>query len=339
MRFFRLLACLLFFLPCLNASARPVVSASGAGFRVVTLIDPVSKGAMDAAVFYPVARPTTATPIGPFLIDAQAGAEPAPGRHPLILLSHGSGGNRWGHHDLAEQLARNGYLVAAIEHPGDNYHDQSGVGTDRVLLGRPLQLSALLDTLLRDRLWASLIDARKVGVAGFSAGGYSALLLGGARPDFSLLAAYCHRHPSDTQLCHRASPMIPSLERWGRTADPRVRAAFLMAPLAIPFDQQGLAKVSLPVFIYLAASDHILFPSENGFHIRPLLPNLVELKSIPRADHYLFMAPCSPALMADAHEICSDAPGVDRIAWHARINADAVAFFGKTLEWNVPTLP
>ncbi|WP_036665696.1 alpha/beta hydrolase family protein [Paludibacterium yongneupense] len=325
---------LLLYLPLGEAMAQ---QAPGVGFRVITLVDPVSKGAMDAVVFYPSVQATTSpTPIGPFEIDAGAGAVPMPGRHPLVLISHGSGGNRWGHHDLAEQLARNGYIVAAIEHPGDNYHDQSGVGTDRVLLGRAPQLSALIDALLRDRQWSALIDPRKIGVAGFSAGGYSALLLAGGRPNFALLASYCHRHPSDAMFCHHAAPMISSLDRWGATADARVKAIFIMAPLSMIFDAHGLAPVTLPVLIYLASSDHILFPSENGFHIRPYLSHLVALKTIPRADHYLFMAPCSPALLATAREICTDPPGVDRVAWHVRIDADAVAFFNQVLGWGEP---
>lgn len=59
-------------------------------------------------------------------------------------------GSRYGHHDLAVALARAGYVVCALEHPGDNYADQSGVGTERVLLGRAWQVSAAIDALLED---------------------------------------------------------------------------------------------------------------------------------------------------------------------------------------------
>jgi len=37
-----------------------------------------------------------------------------------VIISHGHAGSRFGHHDLAEQLARAGYVVAAVEHAGDS---------------------------------------------------------------------------------------------------------------------------------------------------------------------------------------------------------------------------
>lgn len=53
------------------------------------------------------------------LIEANAttDAEPAPGKHPLVLLSHGWTGFRGLQVDLAEELASHGYVVAALDHP------------------------------------------------------------------------------------------------------------------------------------------------------------------------------------------------------------------------------
>ena len=39
---------------------------------------------------------------------------------PLIVISHGQDGWFGGHHDTAEALADAGFVVAAINHPGDN---------------------------------------------------------------------------------------------------------------------------------------------------------------------------------------------------------------------------
>ena len=50
------------------------------------------------------------------------------GKHPLILLSHDSAGSRFSLHELASELARNGFVVLAFTHPGDN------VATDAVLV-------------------------------------------------------------------------------------------------------------------------------------------------------------------------------------------------------------
>jgi len=51
----------------------------------------------------------------------------------------------------------------------------------------------------------------------------------------------------------------------------------------------------------------------------------------PKADHWVFIPPCTPELAEAVPDICADPPGVDRAAAHARINADALAFFRKTL--------
>ena len=49
--------------------------------------------------------------------NATADAAPAPGEHPLVVLSHGWTGFRGLQVDLAEELASHGYVVAAIDHP------------------------------------------------------------------------------------------------------------------------------------------------------------------------------------------------------------------------------
>jgi predicted dienelactone hydrolase len=52
---------------------------------------------------------------------------------------------------------------------------------------------------------------------------------------------------------------------------------------------------------------------------------------IEGAGHYVFLAPCSEALRAAVPEICSDPPGIDRAVIHARLNAEMVDFFRRTL--------
>ncbi|HET7565832.1 MAG TPA: hypothetical protein VFJ96_12605, partial [Gemmatimonadaceae bacterium] len=58
-----------------------------------------------------------------------------------------------------------------------------------------------------------------------------------------------------------------SLTQWGPTADPRVKAAFVMAPLSLVFDSAGAAKIDRPVFLYYAEKDRVLLPSENALHL------------------------------------------------------------------------
>jgi predicted dienelactone hydrolase len=52
---------------------------------------------------------------------------------------------------------------------------------------------------------------------------------------------------------------------------------------------------------------------------------------VPQADHWVFLSPCSAQLAKELKTICGDPPGVDRAKVHAQIDADALAFFRKTL--------
>ncbi|HEX5439192.1 MAG TPA: hypothetical protein VFW98_18710 [Gemmatimonadaceae bacterium] len=323
-------------------------AATGVGFHAIRIHDPVSDSTMPGYVFYPSAQ-TGSTWVGPYHVAAITDAPAIPGARPLVVISHGHGGSDLGHHDLATYLAGHGFIAATLEHSGDNFHDTSGNGHARVLVGRPIQLSATISALLADPHWKELIDAHRIGVAGFSAGGYTSLLLVGAVPRFDRFIGYCHRHPEDTETCglvkqlaerqratgesvaEYAAALQDSLSQWGRTADPRVKAAFVMAPLSLVFDRAGAASIDRPVFLYYAENDHVLLPSENALHLKPLIRTLAGVKMVPRAGHYVFLAPCSAALAKDIHDLCTDPPGVDRTAVHARIDADAVAFFRKAL--------
>ena len=77
------------------------------------------------ALYYPTMAAPRAVAMGPFSVNAAIGGKPVDKVKALILLSHGIGGSELGHSALAQALARNGYLVAALRHPGDNWQDRS----------------------------------------------------------------------------------------------------------------------------------------------------------------------------------------------------------------------
>lgn len=112
--------------------------ADGVGLGTLDTREPVTGTHVPGAVFYPSheAKADASADIGPYTLQAQRDAAPADGKFPLIVLSHGHLGSMYGHHDLAAELARHGYIVAAPQHTGDSYDDASGAGTDRALLGR-----------------------------------------------------------------------------------------------------------------------------------------------------------------------------------------------------------
>jgi len=309
--------------------------AQPVGLRVLEVKEPITDTIVPVAVMYPSsdAKPYAETQQGPYSLAAQRGAAIAAGKHPLILLSHGSGGSMFGHHDLAASLARHGYVVAMPEHAGDSFRDRSGFATDRVLLGRAWQASAVISAVLVDAQFMQHIDATRIGAAGFSAGGYTALLLLGAKPDFSRFRPFCEKYPKTPEICdHTTRTIRITLPDPPPTADARIRAGFAMAPLSLILDADGLKDVRSPVFLYTGAKDPVLIPAENANRISKLLPNLYRYREVEGAGHYVFLAPCSAELALEAPSICTDPRGVDRAAIHRQIAEDAVKFFDGTLK-------
>jgi predicted dienelactone hydrolase len=341
-----LLAFALLALPA-GGSAQTV---TGVGFQPIRIRDPVNGGTMPGYVFYPSTQPSKITRIGPYELHAVRDAPAISGPKPLVLISHGHGGSDLGHHDLAVYLAGHGFIAATLEHPKDNFRDASGDGHPEVEIGRPIQVKATISTLLDDARWKTLIDPQRIGVAGFSNGGYTALLLVGAVPRFTRFLEYCAAHPSDPNMCgnlgafkaeaarrgqtpeQMLATMQSEFHRWGDPHDSRVKAAFAMAPMSLVFDNAGLASIHRPVFLYYAQDDQVLKPKYNVLHVAPLMKTLVGIRMIPKAGHYVFLSPCSLQLTREAPGICNDPPGVDRAAVHRQIDADALAFFRRTLK-------
>lgn len=315
-----------------TAHRAPVrTTAAPLGVRTFTTPDPLTGAPLALAAIYPAARPGPPAALGPYAVAASLDAPLAAGRWPLVVISHGHAGSLWGHHDLAEALARAGYLVALVEHAGDSWHDDSGARSDRVMYGRAYQVSAAIDRVLADPALAPHVDARRIGVAGFSAGGYTALAIVGAAPDLARIPAYCARHPSDPEICGGPGRTELTAAQRRPLHDPRVSAAFVMAPFAVPFGPASFRAVRAPIFLAWSDRDAQLLPAENALAIRPALTTLAGQRELRGAGHFVFLAPCTPALAARIADLCRDAPGIDRAAIHAQLAADAIAFFAASL--------
>lgn len=321
-------------------------AVTGVGFAPIMVHDPVNGGTMPGYVFYPSAQAKGVTWVGPYELHATRDAPPIAGTKPLVVIAHGHKGSDLGHHDLAVYLASHGFVAATLEFPRDNFHDWSGTGTPAVLDGRPIQVKATISMLLGDPHWKVLIDPKRIGVAGFSAGGYTALMVVGAVPRFHRFVGYCKRYPRDAEICGplkrlrsagtaktALAALQSDLDKWGNPDDPRVKSVFVMAPFSLLFDKTGLVRINRPVFLYYGQDDHVLIPKYNVLYIAPLIKTLVGVRMIPKAGHYVFLSPCSVKLAKEVPvKLCKDPPGVNRVAVHRQINAGALAFFRKTLD-------
>ncbi|MBI3497781.1 MAG: hypothetical protein HY058_10810 [Proteobacteria bacterium] len=318
-----------------SAAAPPPAGADGyaAGLAFLTLIDPVEGGKMPVVAAYPVADSAGVTVLGPYRIDAAQDAAPAEGRFPLIVVSHGTGGDVLGHHDSLTALARAGFIAATVQHPRDNYRDDSGFGTDLQTIGRPHHIVALIDGVIADARLGPRIDPTRIGMVGHSAGGYTTIVVIGGRPNFALRADYMKANPDDPLM--RRAQAVGGVQRrpdLALIADPRVKAAIVMAPaLGFVFDAAGLASIKVPLRIYQAQADEVLPGQWNAERLGRLMPNAPEYQVLPGAGHFVFIAPCSEEMARRAPAICTDPPGIDRAAIHARLNAEIVDFFQRTL--------
>lgn len=305
-----------------------------AGLSDLITTDPVDGIKMSALVTYPTNELGEPTQIAMFTVDAWRRAAPAPGKYPLIIISHNTGGSRLDHHDSQEFLTRAGFIVVAIEHPRDNYRDQTGAGTDRQLIGRSHHVKALIDAMLTDPMFGPLIDKNRIGITGFAAGGYTVLTSIGGKPNMALVAEYAKAMPTD--------PIVPYMinaagqrkrPNFEVVADPRIKSAFLMAPtLGFLFDKKALANVKIPVLLYRAGTDQVLPEPFNVEAIGKNLPNPPEMKVAEGMGHYIFFSPCSAELTPWIKWICEDAPGIDRVAFHDKLNAEMLDFFRRTLD-------
>jgi predicted dienelactone hydrolase len=124
--------------------------------------------------------------------------------------------------------------------------------------------------------------------------------------------------------------LLTTTPRWVR--DARIRAAVLAAPAAgFLFGSGGLRAVSAPVQLWRAEKDQQAPDPWNSAVVRQGLPTAPEEHVVPGTDHFVFLAPCSEALAEAAPQICRDAPGFDRAAFHRELNESIVAFFRRAL--------
>lgn len=247
---------------------------------------------------------------------------------PLIVISHGNGGDFRSHHDTAMALARAGFVVAALTHTGDNWRDQSRA-TD--VVGRTRQLSVLIDYMTQQWEGRADIDANRIGAFGFSAGGFTVLAAAGGDPDLSRLADHCRANPAfyDCRLVGQHADAIrgdgpaPCLPH-----DARLKALVVAAPaLGFTFTEQGLRQVSQPIQLWQAGADQILPAPYYVEPVRDALPTPPEYRRVEGAAHFDFLPPCAPELAAAAPMICAPTPGFDRASFHETLNREVVRFF------------
>lgn len=184
---------------------------------------------------------------------ASRDAKMAPGKYPLVLISHGFPGNRFLLSHFAENLASKGYVVASVDHADSTYPEDTSFESTRY--NRPLDQRFVLDELTgQAQPIAEIIDPENIGVIGYSMGAYGALIFGGA--GFAD-GGVKHDEPAFREVFerHRAgSALLQDL------VDPRVKALVPIGPWGRQhdvWDAVGLSAVKKPTFVIGGSRDDI----------------------------------------------------------------------------------
>jgi predicted dienelactone hydrolase len=297
--------------------------AHGAGLRAIDIPASATGPALKGAVWYPCSQSPGEVSFGRITLPGAKDC-PLPDKpSPLIVVSHGRTGNFAGHHDTDEILADAGFIVAAIDHPGDTTFDLSRTDDLSVYVERPNDIKRLIDFMVGTPMLAPSVDRDRIGVFGFSRGGYTGLVVIGANPDWTKATELCQHYTSHVcdQINRKEVPVA------ALTHDPRIKAAVIADPLAVFFTANSFGGVGIPVQLWASelGGDGVLPHSVDivDQHLAP--PH--EYHVVPNAGHFSFLAPCSPALAKEVPQICLDASGFDRAAFHRQFNTDVLVFF------------
>ncbi|MDX2028750.1 MAG: dienelactone hydrolase family protein [Alphaproteobacteria bacterium] len=186
---------------------------------------------------------------------------------PVIIFSHGVRGCGTSSQYLMEALARGGYMVFAPDHQDSScsgvydpakasieFFVKSELWDVNTYRDRGEDIRKLVAALKQDPQWAARVDFSKIGLLGYSLGGYTVLGLSGAWPEWKLEG---------------------------------VKAVLAQAPYTTPLIEKGqLDKLNIPVMYQLAMwdaylTDHVKQPG--GAYDKT--PSPVWLLQLDKIDH------------------------------------------------------
>jgi predicted dienelactone hydrolase len=286
--------------------------------------------------------------IGSAAQDATFASSPA--KFPMIVLSHGTGGSAMQMAWLGTALAAKGYIAVAVNHPGNNATEAYTAQGFSIWWERARDLSVVIDSMLADPMFGARIDAKRIGAAGFSLGGYTMIEIAGGITNPQAFTDFCASPRAD--LICKSPPEFPTLvEDFKKLSatdaefqaalrhagdsyrDPRVRAVFAIAPALGPvFSAASLAKIDIPVDIVAGQADTNVPIESSAKYFASNVPGS-DLTIFPgNVAHYTFLDSCTEAGRKTLPNLCTDGEGVDRDAIHAKTAALAVEFFNATLK-------
>ncbi|WPU96180.1 dienelactone hydrolase family protein [Mucilaginibacter sabulilitoris] len=237
-------------------------------------------------------------------------------KYPLILISHGAQGNAMQMRWLGYYLASRGFIAVAVNHNGTAEEERRSKNitlTDFCMWERPKDISAVLNKLLADPVFASRIDTGRIGVAGFSLGGATAIWVAGSILNMDALAKSDPNPPPQFQeainrltALSKTDPLIISSFRNSADSfrDKRIKAVFALAPaIGQGFTKQSLQSINVPVQITVGDADLIAPKELNAMYYTQNIPTAKKLIILPGERGHYTKPPAGNERPAELQEV------------------------------------
>lgn len=277
----------------------PVQAAPG--YQTATLKVAHRDRPLPLHIWYPAMENVAATPLGKNIVfmgfEVRAGALPQQGKFPVVLLSHGSGGNAVNIGWIAAHLADQGMIVVSTNHPGTTSRDSLPKETIKIWQ-RTADFSAILDYLETEPPYGLKPDMGRVSAVGFSLGGYTVLGLAGAQVSKQKYVDYCLKYPNFLDCAWYAAAGVDltkmDAEKFEQSnLDKRVKAIVAVDPgFAQAFTAESLGSIQAPVFIINLGSVNEVPAGVDGVGIATTL-NKSEYARVEGATHFSFLGECT----------------------------------------------
>ncbi|MEN0088367.1 MAG: alpha/beta fold hydrolase, partial [Pseudomonadota bacterium] len=268
-------------------------------------------------------------------------AEPAAGEFPIVVLSHGMFGNARNQAWLAQELVAEGYVVAAIDHPGTTTFNRDA-DERRMMWKRPQDLSRTIDFLTTEWKLSGVLNQDRIFAAGHSLGGWTVAALAGAKYDHSAFNSFCEG-TDDELVCGifqgwkvgEDPTETPQMEQ--DLSDDRIDG-FVLFDLGgtQTFSKSSLASIDRPMLVYGAPAgeaESIDLDVESRAFAEALPSASVTYQEPAGYGHFDFLAVCTSqalevlqAEVPDDVYVCRDGTEARR-AKHDAIAQDVIEFF------------
>jgi predicted dienelactone hydrolase len=264
-------------------------------------------------------------------------------KFPLLLVSHGTGGNRFSMTWFIEKMVKKGYIVASIDHYGNSTFNK--IPREFVKWWeRAIDIKYTLTKVLADGKIGSKIDTSKIGGVGFSLGGYTNIALAGGyvdRTDRSNEKSEDDRElppefPKTEEIIDfdTDSLIVASYTKYkNQVKDDRIKAFFVMAP-AIGFgfySKEQTKTITAPVFIVAGKGDTNTLVEHNAQNYHRLIESSEIYLFDKNVNHYVFLNEATVFGKEIMPALTIDHPDVNRKEIHEKTLELAIDFFKKNL--------